>query len=56
MKNKTYDITTNTFSSGTQEKETFDRPKIKPFKVEVTMSSNKPNKITYDSRDDKNNK
>ena len=56
MKNKTYDITTNTFSSETQEKETFDRPKIKPFKVEVTMSSNKPNKITYDSRDDKNNK
>ena len=40
------------------EEETFDRPKIKPFKVEVTMSSNKPNKITYDSRDedDKDNK
>ena len=56
MKNKTYDITTNTFSSGTQEKETFEAPKIKPFKVEVTMSSNKPNKITYDSRDYKNNK
>tara|TARA_R110000803_G_scaffold178331_1_gene240749 strand:- start:955 stop:1122 length:168 start_codon:yes stop_codon:yes gene_type:complete len=32
-------------------KETFDTPKIKPFNVEVTMSSNKPNKITYDSRD-----
>ena len=59
MKNKNntplvYDITTNTFSSPYQAAETFDTPKIKPFNVEVTMSSNKPNKITYDSRDQKN--
>ena len=38
------------------EEETFDRPKPKDFTVKLEFSSNKPNKITYDSRDDKNNK
>ena len=54
------DITTNTFSSGSQEEESFHRPKPKDFTVQLEFYSNKPNKITYDSRDnisdDKDNK
>lgn len=38
------------------EEESFHNPKPKDFTVKLEFSSNKPNKITYDSRDDKNNK
>ena len=37
------------------EEETFHRPKLKDFTVKLEFYSNKPNKITYDSRDDKDN-
>ena len=30
----------------------FNKPKIKDFTVKVEFSSNKPNRIVYDSRDD----
>ena len=33
--------------------ETFDTPKIKDFTIKLEFYSHKPNKITYDSRDDK---
>ena len=39
-----------------KEEETFEVPKPKDFTMKLEFSSNKPNKITYDSRDDKNNK
>jgi hypothetical protein len=35
-------------------KETFNKPKTKDFTIKVEFSSNKPNCIVYDSRD--NNK
>ena len=41
-------------------KETFEVPKPKDFEMTIEFNSNKPNKITYDSRDnisdDKDNK
>ena len=55
-----YDITTNTSSSPYKDDETFEVPKPKDFEMTIEFNSNKPNKITYDSRDnisdDKNNK
>ena len=49
-----YDITTNTFSSPYQDDETFEVPKPKDFEMTIEFNSNKPNKITYDSRNSKN--
>ena len=41
-----------------KEEESFHNPKPKDFTIKLEFSSNKPNKITYDSRDedDKDNK
>ena len=39
-----------------KEEESFHKPKPKDFTMKLEFSSNKPNKITYDSRDYKNNK
>jgi len=46
-----YDITTNTSSSPYKDDETFEVPKPKDFEMTIEFNSNKPNKITYDSRD-----
>jgi len=45
-----YDITTNTFSSPYQDDETFEAPKHKDFEMTIEFNSDKPNKITYNSR------
>ena len=42
-----------------KEEETFEVPKPKDFEMTIEFNSNKPNKITYDSRNinkNKNNK
>ena len=37
-----------------KKKETFEVPKPKDFEMTIEFNSNKPNKITYDSRDSEN--
>ena len=34
------------------KEETFNRPKTKDFTIKAVFSSNKPNRIVHDSRDD----
>jgi len=44
------------FTYEDDEEESFDRPKPKDFTMKLEFSSNKPNKITYGSRDNTDNK